>query len=174
MSFELGLIYEGIITMIKDFVIKEVDNTVFNKNDYYYDNYYNISYEIDAEQSGINSVKGLFNYLNNLGIKTPLIDFDAIRRSWPQEDNAKRKVRVDGEIVERKLDDLFLEMINLKPMCFDKYPQLALLYIKEDNKIRPRTKEELEEALYYFRNDAQICKYLENTINSMDSSTFTN
>ncbi len=134
-----------IIDMIKDKVIKDYEFKKYGTKRYYEINYFNISFEVDAHHNGIDMTKALlhkyqFDYL------VPFAE--VLRNAWPVNSNRlERMVEENGVMVTKTLDEVFDGVIADNPHYLEKYPQLAIEYIKEDNKVRKKTKEELVDML---------------------------
>lgn len=134
-----------IIDMIKDKVIKDYEFKKYGTKRYYEINYFNISFEVDAHHNGIDMTKALL-YKYQFDYLVPFAE--VLRNVWPVNSNRlERMVEENGVMVTKTLDEVFCGVITDNPHYLEKYPQLAIEYIKEDNKVRKRTKEELFDML---------------------------
>lgn len=144
-EISLGAFSNDIIDMIKDKVIKDYEFEKYGTKRYYDINYFNISFEVDAHHNGIDMVKAL---LNKYKFDYLVSYAEVLRNAWPVNSNRlERMVENNGVMVTKTLDEVFDGVIVDAPHYLEKYPQLAIEYIKEDNEVRKRTKEELVDML---------------------------
>ena len=148
--FEKGYVSTELMIMLKDEIITESEFNYNNSNNYYWNNYQKISYEIDAIQKGFEYTK---NLLDQMGLKiseTNQLDFQSII------ENKDRIVEIDGIKQIKSVDEIFDDVIKQHPHYLKKYPQLGIEYIKENGNVVRRSKESLNEMLENLNNEFLI------------------
>lgn len=141
----LELFSNDIVNIIKDKIIFYNEVIKYGTSKYYRINYFNISFEIEAHHGGIDMAK---DFLSSIGFNNLVPCIEILRNAWPHNsDGLERTVEENGVMVTKTLDEVFDSVIVDKPYYLEKYPQLAIEYIKEDNEVRKRTKEELVDML---------------------------
>lgn len=143
-EFHLGLFRNNIVDMIKDTVIFYYELKKYGTKKYYKINYYNISFEVEAHNQGIDSA---IEFLNKHGLNCYDSLFDVLRNSWPTSNNKERTIEEDGVMVTKTLDEVFDKIIVDCPEFLEKYPQLTIQYVNDEDGVRKRTKEELVDML---------------------------
>lgn len=132
---EDGYVSEEILDQIKDQILSE------NNREYYKKNYYNLSYEKDAEYY---SIIAYTDYIKSLGFNSKDDYLENKKRKLIENFNNKDRI-VNNKVIT--LDDAFNEYILNNPNKLKKYSQLNIFYKIEDNKVFLKTNEEILEYL---------------------------
>lgn len=116
---------------------------------YYKDNYASISFEKEAF---LYMNLETMDYLNGIGLETPLvIKEDALFYEQTCSDYITNKNRVHlDEVVD--LEELFRNQVISHPKFLTEYPQLSFEYKLVDNKVLPKTLEEIQEDYECYQN----------------------
>ena len=120
--------------------------------------------EIDANLEGWIYLR---RYLEYLGVieKKETVSIEEIIVELEKKTNYKVNVANYNFLEREELDfeELFLICINKKPEYFDLYPPLKLLYIRDNDTIRAKTKEELMDSIKSIQ-DINTIRYLMDAI----------
>ncbi len=158
-AIKLGCFSEDLMLMIKDKVIIEEEKKLFNTSNYYDDNYYNISFEIDANNAGFEESE-LFLRLS--GYKYLDKYFETLRNAnHKTDDKLERVIRVNSAKEYHLVNDVFDYVIANNPSYLDKYKQLNIEYVNDSGNVRRKNKKELEKDMYKYKDDDKIVKYVE-------------
>ncbi len=145
MDYRLGDVSAASMFMLKDMLIRKYENHRYGTDYYYKDNYYNINFEIFAENLAITDTQKL---LDSVGIIYSEDFYKKIRDVWSISNiSSKRIIRENGEKVYKTLDERFLEVIKLAPYYLEQYRQLQIEYVNENGVVRKRTKMEMQELV---------------------------
>lgn len=158
-AIKIGLFSEDLMLMIKDKIIIEEEMKCFNTTNYYDDNYYNLSFEIDANNAGFEASE---LFLRLLGYKHLDKYFEIIRNANNKNgDKLERVIRVNNKKEYRSANDVFDYVIANNPSYLDKYKQLNIEYVNDNGNVRRKNKKELEIDMYKYKDDDKIIKYME-------------
>ena len=151
-AINFGVVSSNVIDYIKDKILRdELGET------YYDENYNNISYEIDARIKGIeNTIKFLTDELK-FSVKKEY--FEEMFQKEQKLRNQESMRRINNQ--NRTLDEIFEEVISKKPHLLDKYPQLKIRYILDNNFVRKKTEEELLATYSEYNNKPEVLEYIE-------------
>lgn len=164
--FHIGYVNYDLMIMLKEKIIRDYE--VMNyKTDYYYkDNYYNISYEIDAQQNGLNDAQ---RFLSLIGYNNLEDYFLKLKNKWPKNENElERVIRINGEKKYKTVDEIFDVIIMSSPDYLEKYPQLNIEYVNDNGVVRKRTKEELSDIIMDYLRDENTFSYIEQLISNLN------
>ncbi len=161
-NIALGVIDSRTIRYIKETVINAICQE--QNIDFYHLEYQKLSMEIDANLEGWVYLR---RYLEYLGVmeKTKETSIEEIMHELERKTNYKVNVADYDFLEQEELDfeELFLICINKKPEYFDLYPPLKLLYIRDNDTIRAKTKEELMDSIKSIQ-DINTIRYLMDAI----------
>ena len=155
-----------LIIMLKENLIRKYEVAMKGTDNYYKKNYYNISFEVNAHQFGINHTK---TFLKNWGLKVDEKWFNRIMRLWPEPNNSLDRIITgkDGVVTHKTVDEIFDYVIDKNPKFLEEYPQLNFEYVNDNGVIRKRTKDELESMLVNYASDNELSSYLHWLIRTM-------
>ena len=146
-----GQINSELMLMIKDIIIRKYSDKYSSNDEYYNMNYRNISFEIDAQDKAIQVVKKYID-IYKLGVTDDTLS--TIRNLYGKDIfNTNRVVLVDGKEQTMTLDEIFDDLIKTHPELLQKYPQLNVEYLVENNSVRRKNIEELKELLEESNNE---------------------
>ena len=132
--------------------------------DFYHLEYQKLSMEIDANLEGWIYLR---RYLEYLGVieKKEKVSIEEIIGELEKKANYKINVADYDFLKQEELDfeELFLICLNKKPEYFDLYYPLKLLYIRDNDTIRAKTKEELMDSIKSIQ-DINTIRYLMDAI----------
>ena len=161
-NIALGVIDSRTIRYIKETVINAICQE--QNIDFYHLEYQKLSMEIDANLEGWIYLR---RYLEYLGVieKKETVSIEEIIVELEKKTNYKVNVANYNFLEREELDfeELFLICINKKPEYFDLYPPLKLLYIRDNDTIRAKTKEELMDSIKSIQ-DINTIRYLMDAI----------
>ena len=152
-----------LMQIIKEDIIREDDIRKNGEDNYYYtNNYKSISSEIFAQQMAVSFLE---YFLKTMNMRAPAnyIEFER-NRTDHDISNQNRKIIVDGEEKIMTVDEIFDNVIVNYPEKLNTFPQLNLEYVVENNKVRKKTKAELNETLDALE-DSNAIEYLQTVIN---------
>lgn len=157
----------ALITMLKESLIRRSELINDGTDNYYKKNYYNISFEVNAHQFGIEHMKQVFKIW---GLKVDEEWFDKIRRLWPESNNNLDRIVTGEDGIEsyKTVDDIFDYVIAKNPQYLKEYPQLNFEYVNENGTVRKRTKNELSDIIMNYMDNEEILAYLQKLINKRD------
>lgn len=157
-GIKCGIFLESQINILKEKIIKDYETKKYGTKDYYTNNYSNISFEVDARKFG---VSGAIDLLKRLGFSLNGDYLKLLNEQYIMDtDSIERKIIINGKEEYKTLDEIFDEIIKLEPQYLDLYPQLQVEYIKEDNSVRRKTKDELVETLLKNIENNEITNYI--------------
>ena len=153
--FLIHVLYHEITHKIQDQMIKNIkyftkelllltyDKILSNyNNEYYKQNYNNISFENHAE---IHSKRLTKSYMKDLLKET--YDEELFDNAFKLYDNESEIRKIDDEYINSSKE--IFKILKEKPNFLDIYPQLNLEFKNEDGKIKYISSEELETKYYY-------------------------
>ena len=121
----------------------------FGTDNYYNDNYDDISLEIDAQKS---SLINLIKFLDSFGYKIPYDVLIELEKEFIHDIKEERKIIVEGKEEYKSVDDIFDFIVIEHPEYLDLYPQLRIEYIKDGKIVRRKTRDELIDTLLDSQN----------------------
>ena len=147
-NIKIGHIDEQTIKYIKEEIIRFVSK--HHNIDYYHLEYENLAMEIDANVEGFTCFR---RYLQTIGINQGQLLVEDIQKEVEKELARRENTKVNTQVYtfvndeEINFEELFLVCANMVPACLQKYPQLQVEYLNEEEKVRRKTKEELQATL---------------------------
>ncbi len=167
-EIELGHVSYDLVAMIKDKVISDYELKLNKTNKYYKQNYYNISFEVDANLKSIEMTKQFMSYLGYKNLNEYL---NKVRLLWPEDNNTLDRVVEDkdnGVLITVIQDEIFDKVIANNPGYLKRFPQLNFEYVNENGNVRKRTKNELNKIIMNYMDNEEVFAYLQKLINKID------
>ena len=148
-AIKIGLFTSDFLMMIKDSLIREYELKQFDTDNYYNDNYDDISLEIDAQRY---SLINLIKFLGSFGYKIPDDILIELEKEFIHDIKEERKIIIDGKEEYKSMEDIFDFIVIEHPEYLDLYPQLRIEYIKDGKIVRRKTRDELIDTLLDSQN----------------------
>lgn len=158
-----AFVSEKDIAILKDYILEKSDRK------YYYDNYVFLS---DENQAFLDSYVLALQYMKKLGIFPTEEDLKKIEtnRKFHEQFFGLTSRMYEGKIHD--LNDLFDSYVFDNPKTLDEYPQLLLEYAVDENRVRRKTREEIENEYNSYMegnlkvngNDEDIKKYFDSLL----------
>lgn len=170
-NIALDIVGSRTIRYIKETVINAICQE--QNVDFYLLEYQKLSMEIDANLEGWIYLR---RYLEYLGVieKKETVSIEEIIVELEKKTNYKVNVANYNFLEREELDfeELFLICLNKKPEYFDLYSPLKLLYIRDNDTIKAKTKEELMDTIKSVQ-DINTIRYLMDAIIKEEKETIT-
>lgn len=158
-----GFFFENNMLVLKENLICEYENRNYKTDTYYHNNYQNISFEVDARDF---SISWTILLLAKVSLSLSNETLKDLNKNYVMDTGIlERKIIIDGKEEYKTVDEIFDEVIKLNPEYLDLYPQLKVEYIKEDNSVRRKTKDELIDSLIDNIDDDKKCNYIKGLLN---------
>lgn len=157
-DMSLGKIDTNLMIITKEKIIKELSDLYNNSKNYYTnDNYFNISFEIDAQIFAVETTKRICKHFN---FNIPDDVFDKTRKHYGSNIlDTNRIARIHGETKQLSVEEMFDEVIKNDPTILTKFPVFNIEYILENDIVRSKNTEELYKTMEQV-NDQNIVNYL--------------
>lgn len=167
LSLKCGIFVGCLMSILKEKIIIDYEAKKYRTKKYYTDNYFVISFEVDARKFG---VSGAIDLLKRLGFSLNDDYLKLLNEQYIMDtDSLERKIIVNDKEEYKIVDEIFDEVIKLEPEYLDLYPQLQVEYIKEDNSVRKKTKNELLDTLLQNIENNEITNYIKGLLEANKS-----